>query len=158
MNKILPITLFFTLLISCENKKSDESRVEDTSAPSISELLIGKWHNLEIKVIIKTNGGDSIVHVPQDKWEEILQIKPIVTAYNDDSTFVSEYRSLDDEIIMTSAGTWFVRGDSLVMSQDGTDDAYFTQIKNDTVSFSGYIDWDQDGEADDLYTGTQIKH
>ena len=158
MNKILPVVLFFTLLVSCESKKEVESKEDSETMPSISEQLIGKWHNLEIKVIVKTDNGDSVVYVPQDKWEEILQIKPIVTAFNADSTFVSEYRSLDDQIIMTSTGTWSVEGDSLMMSERGSDNAYHTTLKNDTVSFSGYIDWDEDGEADDLYTGTQIRH
>lgn len=156
-NKVILVLLFFIVLAACETKKT-ETTEDKSDIREVSELLIGQWHNLEIEVVIKREKGDSVAVVPYGKWEEILKIKPIVTSFNPDSTFVSEYRSLDDEIMMTSYGTWFVKGDSLIMSQDGTDNAYFTQIKNDTVSFSGYIDWDQDGEADDFYTGTQIKH
>ncbi|MTI40775.1 hypothetical protein [Fulvivirga lutimaris] len=158
MNKVLPVVLFFALLISCESKKSNENKEVNESMPTISEQLIGKWHNLEIKVVIKKDDGDSVAYVPQDKWEEILNIKPIVTAFNTDSTFVSEYMSLEGEVIMTSAGTWVMEGDSLIMTERGSDNTYLATIKNDTVSFTGYIDWDQDGAMDDLYSGTQIRH
>lgn len=157
MNKIIPVLLFSILLASCETKKNETTETEVVEL-SINEQLLGKWHNLEIKVVVRLEDGDSIVSVPYGKWEEILKIKPIVTSFNDDSTFVSEYTSLEGEVIMTSTGIWTVDGDSLIMTEGGAANAYYTTIKNDTVSFAGYIDWDQDGQADDFYTGTQIRH
>ncbi len=157
MNKIIPVLLFSLVFGACESNQKEEVKENEVTL-GISDQLIGKWHNLGIEVVIKTELGDSIALVPQEKWEEILQIKPIVTSFNNDSTFVSEYISLDGEIMMTSTGTWMVYGDSLVMTERGRDNAYFVSIKNDTVSFAGYIDWDEDGEADDFYTGTQIRH
>jgi len=157
MNKIIPLLLFLIVLSSCESNKIGDVK-ESEEVLGISEQLIGKWHNLAIKVVIQAEHGDSIALVPYEKWEEILKIKPIVTSFNDDSTFVSEYISLDGEVMMTATGTWFVKGDSLVMTERGRDNVYFTTLKYDTISFTGFIDWDEDGEADDLYTGTQIRH
>lgn len=140
---------------------------EDTSSekPEVSESetrhslkmdMLGEWRNIAMKVKID-NGDeqDSIVDVPAGKWEEVLSIKPIRTTFDVNDTYTSEYRDHDDMVIMTRTGTWSVKGDTLIMSEEGS--TYTTKISGNVAEFEGYMDWDEDGEEDDYYWGKQQK-
>jgi hypothetical protein len=158
MKKIIIICFVFLGINACQNNSKTEQKVPlEESKPSFSDQIVGEWRNIEIRVIIKTESGDSILNVPESKWEEILNIKPIITIFNEDGTFTSEYRTLADEVMMTSSGSWKVIGDSLQMIERGVPNYYLAEIENGVVKFTGYLDWDGDGENDDLYTGTQKK-
>lgn len=147
--------LVFLVFAACSTREAGESStspVEEEDMPSPE----GQWVNISMKVTINAD-VDSVVDIPPGKWEEILQIKPILTTLKDDSTFISEYRNLGDSLFMTSTGVWWLDKDSLYMEEHGVLNAYHLKIRNDTASFTGYIDWDQDGEADDLYYGEQVR-
>ena len=144
------------LTIACNPQKTNESAIdvrrEEVKAPSLD----GAWTNISMTVQVKAK-TDTIVKVPVGKWEEILGIKPILTTFKTDSSFISEYRNLGDSLFMTSTGVWWVANDSVYMEEQGILNAYHFRIHHDTVTFTGYIDWDQDGEPDDLYKGSQIR-
>jgi hypothetical protein len=156
MKKILNLLLLATVLISCESSKKGqkEAKVEKNL---LADDLIGEWKNLALTVNMKNGDIDSILNVPEGQWEKVLNIKPIATTFTTEGTYTSVYKSLEDEIMMTSSGTWAISGDTLRMTERGEDNYYHTKIENGIGTFTGYIDWDQDGEADDLYTGTQKK-
>lgn len=161
MNKILTLALFSAFIISCDSsRKAEDERLpeqETVETNTLEEGMVGEWRNVAMKVTIKGEAADSVVDVPAGKWEEVLKIQPIRTVFNEDGTYSSEYRGLDDTVIMTSAGTWAVKGDTLEMTQDGTTNYYIAKIEGDIAEFSGHIDWDEDGDADDHYWGKQRK-
>ena len=125
-----------------------------------AELLTGKWSNLDLKVLINHASSEDSAYtfvVPQGKWEQILNIKPILTEFKSDGTYSSEYRSLQDSLIRETDGTWDMIADTLILIEDGTASRYHFKIEGSEVVFKGWLDWDQDGEIDDLYSGRQIK-
>ncbi|UII30862.1 hypothetical protein LVD17_21445 [Fulvivirga ulvae] len=163
MNKILTIAFISAFTVACESGKKEESEqlkeptVASESVNTLEKDMVGEWRNVAMKVTIKGEQADSVVDVPAGKWEEMLKIQPIRTVFNEDGTFSSEYRDLDDAVIMTSAGTWAVNGDTLKMTQEGTTTYYFTKVKDGIAEFEGNLDWDEDGDADDHYWGKQRK-
>lgn len=151
----LPIKGLFVGIIflhfACSSGGGEQQEITEENVKP--HELVGKWQNLSIIVRMP----DSTAYVPQESWEEILQIKPIITAFNADGSFVSEYRSLEDSVIMTSTGTWQADADSLTMISEGQATRYFFSVDGDTVTFRGFLDWDQDGLSDDHYAGKQIR-
>ena len=128
------------------------------SRTSLQKGLIGSWYNLDLSVSINHESEvDSayLFEVPEGAWEATLNIKPIVTEFRADGSYRSEYRSLQDSLIRETEGMWEVSGDSLILVEDGTATMYHAKIDHQQVTFSGWLDWDQDGIVDDLYTGRQ---
>ncbi len=128
--------------------------------PGINDRLIGTWENTRLNV--QTNsaqGRDTTVYLAIEKgqWEAALNIKPIITTYLDDGSFKSEYFGLDGKPVGTEEGTWAIRNDSLVLKSGGYDNVYKVTFEGDSARFVSYLDWDQDGAADDLYDGWQKK-
>ncbi|MDN5216338.1 hypothetical protein QQ020_29995 [Fulvivirgaceae bacterium BMA12] len=163
--KHLNIILLIGLLISCSGEKNNQSNSDEQSASEVKQSLksgiLGEWNNMSMKIIIESlnkTHQDSVVEVPKGKWETILNIKPIKTVFKEDGTFTSEYRNLADSIVSVSTGTWSADGDTLSMTSDGNTVKYFAKITDNQAEFKGYVDWDQDGEQDDLYTGIQKKN
>lgn len=157
--------LLLSLLVAiaaCESTKKEEEDTKakvDETAESLREALIGgEWRNLSMQVTIHGDEKDSVISVPEGEWENILQIKPITTVFHDDGTYTSEYRTLEDSVFMTSQGTWMLTSDTLFMVERGTGNGYKTSITGDIARFEGYLDWDEDGEADDHYIGKQKKY
>ena len=161
MKKISILAFITIITFACESGKKTEGEETAEEKPvtkySLKKDMIGEWRNVAMKVTIKGEEADSVVDVPAGKWEEVLQIQPIRTVYSEDGTYNSEYRDLDDSIIMTSAGTWSVKGDTLIMTEQGKTNYYITTVKEGMAEFDGYVDWDEDGQADDHYWGKQKK-
>jgi hypothetical protein len=126
----------------------------------LTEQLIGSWTNVDLKVSLNHHQeGDSAYQfeVPMGQWEAILNIKPILTDFRDDGSYRSEYRTLEDSLIREVEGNWKFDRDSLILIEAGTATLYHVEVVDSLVIFTGWLDWDQDGEADDLYTGRQHK-
>ncbi|ELR70791.1 hypothetical protein C900_03399 [Fulvivirga imtechensis AK7] len=155
---------FFALVIICScdpGKKEETTKLpeneEEGTHYSLKMDMLGEWRNTSMKVKINADKGDSIINVPEGQWEERLKIKPIRTTFKEDGTYTSEYRDLEDVVIMTRTGTWSVKGDTLTMGEEGNTYSYATRIVGNEAVFEGYIDWDEDGQEDDLYWGKQQK-
>ena len=135
---------------SCNNAKSPET------------LMLGSWSNHDITVHMESyQGSDSTVTLDAHKenWAEVLQIMPIITTYTADGNFETEYFNLQGESVGVEKGRWWFRNDSLILNSNNYDNAYAITFKNDTTTlYRAYIDWDQDGERDDLYDGIQYRY
>ena len=117
----------------------------------------GTWTNVNLAVTIKNEARDSLVVVNEGEWEKVLGIKPILTTFSSDSSFISKYYSLDNNLMFTSSGKWWVEKDTLVMISESAKNKYAFELDENGVRFSGMLDWDQDGLMDDYYEGVQIK-
>lgn len=142
----------FLLLFSCSNKK-------ESSGFSKTDI-IGTWENISLTVKMKTyqnRDTTSYLQVPEGKWEEVLKIKHIRTTYTEDGKYKSVYRDLDDKVVGESEGVWTIRNDSLALETEGVEYTYSVILDNGKARFVSLMDWDQDGEEDDLYDGWQRK-
>ncbi|MFZ1805930.1 MAG: hypothetical protein WAU36_01845 [Cyclobacteriaceae bacterium] len=125
--------------------------------------LAGEWRNLTLKVEMDKQHGEptSIFDVNENTWEEQLQIRPIKTYFRNDGTFNSEHFNLQDSLVLNPKGTWTSTDKEITMIttdpfSDTTACSY--TIKDNVVTFGCWVDWDEDGEKDDWYLGTQKKY
>lgn len=143
---VLALALASTLLYSCQS--------------NMGAKLIGTWENTTLNVQTNTaQGQDTTINmmIENGQWEEKLGIKPIITTYLEDGSFKSEYFGPDGKPVGTEEGTWRIRNDSLVLKSGGYNDVYKVIFEGEQARFISYLDWDQDGEADDLYDGWQVR-
>ena len=120
--------------------------------------LFGPWENTSLTVEMPThNNSDSTAYLKAEEgeWEKVLKIKPIKTLFKENGTFTSTYFDLENQPLGSETGTWFLRNDSLVMVSNNYGSAYQVILSNDRARFIAYLDWDQDGQKDDLYDGWQ---
>jgi hypothetical protein len=162
---LIRITLIFSL--SCFAGLGARSQTSGTTittpSGSLASSLIGEWRNRYVRIRINTyHNSDSAVTMEADStnWEARLHIKPIRTHYLADGSYYSEYRNGKDSIILRRSGVWMVAGDTLVMTQKIPKPSVLKlhlQIAQGVAIFSGLIDFDGDGKADDEYYGIQKK-
>jgi hypothetical protein len=161
MKKLHSIFVYLVIfgLLSCQSQTSESESSENDQ--QLFPRIMGEWQNLSLVVKIQSrdNNPDSsaVFEVPEGQWEEVLQIRPIVTVFLEDSTYSSTYSNLKDSVVNTSTGTWKVKGDSLYLINKEQNTSYYVRFDGNKAEFTGYIDWDQDGNADDLYVGVQKK-
>lgn len=125
---------------------------------SMEDRLTGSWQNttLDLRISI-AEGKDSLIHIEAGQWETILKIKPIVTRYTAEGTFVADYYSVAGKSMGSELGKWEIRNDSLILSSTNYHTAYKVTFDGDRARFISYLDWDQDGDPDDYYDGWQEK-
>ena len=76
MNKIALLLITIVAFSACENTKKEENK-SSTESSMLSDQLVGEWTNVTLSVTMKNGGKDSVMSIPEGKWEEILKIKPI---------------------------------------------------------------------------------
>lgn len=157
-------TLFLAavILTACSSRNSGP---EATSTNALSDDLIGEWRNTYIKVTMNSVSGapDSVMVMEADtaNWEQVVRLKPIRTFFNEDGSYHSDHYGLNDSLLFSARGTWAVSNDTLTMDQTTPNVATYkfkTAINNDVVTFSGRLDFDEDGAEDDDYIGKQQKY
>jgi hypothetical protein len=164
--------LIFILFHSCVSGQKENSTIEndenimeiDDEIDYISQLeqsIVGEWANISMKVLVKTyNNSDTsfIVDITEETWEMKMNIKPIVTIIREDGTYISEFRNSFDSLIYRPEGTWLIDGDTLIMEDHQAVYKYQIFIDGDMAEFKNMIDWDNDGNVDDEYSGVQRKN
>ena len=142
---------FFTL-ITCVFLYSCQSE------PGITkEQFIGTWENLNISATLRVGDKDSAFVVKSGEWETKLGIKPIIAEFNEDGSFSSKYYAPDGTLVNQADGQWEVRNDSLALAYDGFNFVYKVTFSADSARFVSLLDFDQDGDDDDLYDSWQRK-
>ncbi|UXP33417.1 hypothetical protein N6H18_05555 [Reichenbachiella agarivorans] len=155
MKKLSILLLAIVLFAACSTDKKESTESTDLKK---EEQIEGKWMNLSLLVTMKRlNNKDSVLLANEGEWEKILKIKPIETTFNADSTFASQYYTVDGQNFNTVYGKWWIENDSLVMlSEEGTT-KYKYEIRGNRVRFKATLDWDGDGIANDEYDGVQVR-
>lgn len=154
------ILFAIVILLGC----SSRSEIIQDKEPSIAENLIGEWRNIKLKVTMNSVNGiqDSVMILEADStnWENIVQMKPIQTFFEKNGTYHSDHYAVNGSLLFSAKGTWAVSNDTLIMKQTSPNVATYrlkTEIINDVVTFSGKLDFDEDGAEDDDYYGIQRK-
>ena len=143
--------LFFALAICL-------SILSCQSDPGVTkEQFIGTWENLNISTTLRIGDKDSLFVVNNGEWESKLGIKPIIAEFKEDGSFTSKYYSPEGNLVNEAGGRWGIRNDSLVLDYDGFNFVYKVTFAADSARFQSLLDFDQDGEQDDLYDSWQRK-
>lgn len=122
--------------------------------------LVGEWRNVYVHIEVRSDGRTAIVDADSTNWEVKLKMKPIRTHFLPDGTYYSEYFTLKDSIFRKTTGKWQLKKDSLYTDQLTPEKAsykYSISLSNGHLLLKGLIDFNEDGKADDTYTGIQKK-
>jgi len=169
MKKILYLITLNIFIISCQsNNGSDQTPSENNNKKPTtiatttlkSKQLYGEWRNISMNITTAYNTAQSTVEeYKEENWEKELKIKPIRTYYNADGTYMSEYRDLSNVVFNTTAGTWTIKQDSVLLHQTKPEKrsaAYHVKFQNKNIAtFTSMLDWTNNGKKDDLYVGKQ---
>lgn len=138
------------------------TNTHEHSAGDLREALIGEWRNIYMKVVMSTYQNtpdlEKTMEADSTNWEESLRMKPIRTFFKADSTYHSDYYNLHDSLMFSISGKWRIAGDTLVMNQEKPGVHTYklhTAVKSNVAKFTGVLDFDEDGKADDHYFGMQ---
>ncbi|PIB36998.1 hypothetical protein BFP72_17110 [Reichenbachiella sp. 5M10] len=155
MKNLSPILFVLMALTACTTDQKEKTQATDRKA---EQDLVGKWTNLSLLVTMKRlEESDSVLQAKEGEWERVLKIKPIETTFLKDSTFASEYYTLEGQKMNTTYGKWWVEKDSLVMLTESGETRYDFELTGNRVRFRATLDWDGDGLADDYYDGVQVR-
>lgn len=144
--------LTLSILIACSN--GDDVNHELTAK------FKGAWVNATFNIEMNTfrNGKDhKTFSVKEGDWEKQMGVRPLLTMYHENGSYVTEHRNLKDSVFLNQAGKWTIIGDSLFMRdtlpEEGNWYRYRIVINGDHCKIIGIEDSDNDGKLDDLYTG-----
>jgi len=135
------------VLFSCADRKQSD--------------LAGVWEIDKMKITMHSfRNTDSIrvVEVNGSEWEEKMKARNIRTYFDDDGTYHSVHKNLQDSVTYDPAGTWKIERDTLIIQDTIPEQVtYKFKIKMDKsfVEYWGVEDFDQDGKADDEYYSRQ---
>jgi hypothetical protein len=125
--------------------------------------VVGRWQNTYIKVVLHTP-NDTLAEVfcaDSLNWQQKLHIKPIITFFNADGTYYSEYRNLSNTLLRKPFGTWKITADSMVLTQAWPKKVVYKfkfDICDSMLILTGLVDFDDDGTPNDVYYGRQIRY
>ena len=157
---LLMITFF-----SCTNQSpnSNKSTPVETTIPNQSTIffedLIGEWETVTITVNITSKKGkprNEVTYIGYEEWQTKLQRNPVHIFFYADSTWTWQFYTLEDSLIRGNIGTWFIKGDSLIVkdpAEPKNNKEYRMHAKGDSLEFRTFVDWDYDGKEDDQYIG-----
>jgi hypothetical protein len=133
--------------------------VSQTIQESLSRQLIGEWRDTYVKIIVHHEGKAPVtMEADSSNWLARLHIKPIRTYFKGDGSYYSIYLNAKDSVVRKTTGLWSIKSDSITMDQRTPDKSVYrlhVSINKDVASFSGVIDFEGDGKADDEYSGRQ---
>lgn len=145
------LSILFLIPVSCK---------EVPQATRWNGNLVGVWESSAFRVNVNTaNNTDSSyqVVVPEEEWEDRMNMKPIEAYFQQDNKYIAEYRNLNDSLIRRHRGIWNTFGDSLVIIEPDAIYQYIMTRENKRVLFHSLVDWDGDGKEDDEYVGIYKK-
>jgi hypothetical protein len=125
--------------------------------------MVGTWHSQEVTFVVHgVQGSDRLdtLTAMHDEFPERLGILEAIGTYFPDGSYIDNYMLPDSSIVGETTGTWERKGDSIIITQ--TEPApmtyrYAVDRDGDQASFTGWVDFDMDGEKDDLFIGTSTR-
>jgi len=126
-------------------------------APTLKkEDILGKWVTKSIRVEIKTKDGlseDDVFMIEEGEFEEEIGLKQNIGYFYADGTFYEEAIDLEDVANFTGRGIWRLEDDSLVVEikePQASKTKFGIKISGSRIEIAAYVDWDRDGDKDDL--------
>lgn len=150
--KISSLVLLGAILAGCAEPKAHDP------------IVVGTWQSsflfIESADIPEGAPGWEYFIATPGNWERSMGFRSIRTSYKADGTFSAEYRDRNDSVFVTATGEWHTVGDSLYFFQWAPDTfsaAYQFVVAEDTLQFSGIVDWERDGLRNDKVTMKQLR-
>lgn len=170
MNRKMCSTLLLLALAGCQPATSDASN--DPTADSDQAVsavhpteLTGRWDSVRLYVELRTaNGSDSTAVTDADpsNYEEVVGLRTATAYFESDGTYREEYIALDGSVAYETSGYWLTKGDTIVVAQyepllNQAVYRYHYTLDGDEAHFESVMDYDGDGEEDDIFRGTSVR-
>ncbi|MEL6674706.1 MAG: serine hydrolase [Bacteroidota bacterium] len=134
--------------------------IPDPPPADPAKAMRGMWQTQSLHVKVNEGQEDEteVKAAGQADFLKVLQLKSSSGEYRRDGTF-SDYYVMANDSLVTVNGTWDYRHDSLIVhNEDQPASAYKVDwMGTDKATFTAYIDWDSDGQKDDLFSGVSKK-
>ncbi|MEZ4686802.1 MAG: hypothetical protein R3B47_12265 [Bacteroidia bacterium] len=170
MRYILCIPLL--LLAACGSSPGAESKTgpafELPAGPLVDDALtntiIGTWESHSLSITMPTHGGSDstfFLRITPENWQAEMGTRPIKTWFLANGEYYAEYYDLQGNLINRPRGYWGVDGNILMYDeQEPAQNRFFQEVlylEKDLFQFSFTMDYDGDGEADDIAVGVSRK-
>ncbi len=158
MKHFYSVPLLLLAIIGCRpSVGSAEANVLDN--PDLRAALPGVWEAVSFRVVLNaadSSASQSVFEVAPGEWQAKLGIAPVLTHYDTASRFRQEYQNNPSgSSAPLTRGIWNIFGDTLMMITPEATYVYRVQLNGQEAVFRCLLDWDNDGQEDDEYTGIQ---
>ncbi len=153
MRYFLTLLCLLPLLFACEN--TEPAQQSDNTA-TLGDQLLGTWENTDVLVEMPTYlGGDTTAtdEIREGDWIQRYGAQPTRTVFTEDHKFVRLHRLAAGSETNRTNGLWNENGDTLIFIEPNMTTNYHAAFSGNRLTLTGKVDWDQDGERDDLYRG-----
>ena len=140
-----------------DNSAADE---DTTETMDLTSELPGTWQTIQINVALNTADGLDTFRtesLTEDLWRSTFQMEPPIYYFEPDNKYRRVHRNLNGDVIDEGRGMWTVFGDTLNLTEPDASYQYIVRAGQGRATFRTFLDWDEDGEADDEYQALQRK-
>lgn len=127
---------------------------EQVATNDLDSKLPGTWEVKYMKIEVDSYQNldtNFVFEVGEELWERQYAVRPFRTYFAQDSTFRTVRRGLNGNTMSEDRGLWKIFGDTLMLIQPNATLQYKVLIENGQAKWAGVIDWDLDGQDDDVY-------
>ena len=125
--------------------------------------LVGTWQTVDTEVRLPSMNGtrkDSTFSLDAATRLAETNTQAPLTTLAVDGTYRDEVRDGEGKVVMANKGTWFLQETTLIirLTSQGNGERKFQVRKKgrDQLQLKNFVDWDMDGEEDDVLT-VQLK-
>lgn len=158
MFRFITILAFVFLGFACQNEPTTEEGATAEQAADLQSTLQGTWQTVQINVAVNSADGlDSFrsEQLSEGLWEREFNMQPPVYYFQPDQKFRRLHRTTAGEVASESRGIWNTFGDTLMLIEEEATYQYIVKYGNGRATFRTVLDWDDDGEADDVFQSLQ---
>lgn len=159
MDLWIGLLLVSVISVACQ-QESNSKQTNEESSLQLRTALPGTWEAVSIRVDIPSVDSteiDSVFVVSEEYWVQKFSIKPVLTVFQPDNKFRQEFRNSQDSLLNEVKGIWNVFGDTLMLIEPNATYTYLVNMGKGIATFNATVDWDGDGQEDDLYQGVHRK-
>lgn len=158
--KLVYLCFLFLLVISCKETKQegvDQGEPVQKSSPKVpqyedqSKTLPGTWALTSCTILI--DGKEKLHDLKPADFEGVLGFASQEIEYRPNKTFVAQYLASDKSQVAFQDGVWSADGRDLKIEVLKPSSENWTSqfvIKNNKLITKTFVDFDDDGTADDL--------
>lgn len=156
MKNFLLIIGLLIALFACKRDPVPEASLNAASQEDLKTAIIGRWDTSYVLVSMKSinnSNVDGTMEVQTQKNKAIINKTKVQSVFREDGTYLSEYRDENKKLVIKSAGKWSTQGKTLILNQEFPKQKtlrYETTIEKNFAEFRSQVDFDKDGETDDL--------
>lgn len=161
MHKYLALIAVSIMVMGCQSLQEDNDSI--LTGNTLANQMAGQWTTIELHIEAKSWGNsdkDSTFTIHQSQFNTSFGFAKNKGVYKLDGTFEEEFISDVDTVLSKVSGNWDAKGDTVYVQQmypNISENHYHFELKGDTGYFTGYLDWDRDGKADDYFVSKSFK-